>query len=575
MRLLIALAERAPTTFRQTALPSLPDLVQTILQQQQQQQQQQHPELLIELVVMGAQSMVMTTSVEPNHEQQQQDMLLLTKLSTACLIPLLQQQHATTTTVLEHLVQAAEHAPALLYPAIQPLAIFVCHAAAAQQSQTTTTAVQVLTSLVLRRSSEESSRNCYCPPPPHNVITVARQAFDQELIPAVLQQLRLAVEQQDVEEWAAEAPALQQVDATEADDEDITYAQILLQDMLHTTCGVGSTTTTTPASCLQTTVLPAVEQWMNVNKSSYTPNAAKAAAMLVLQCVVEALPVSFAPYRSVATEAALACCACAAEDYQDVRVQHHALVLLALLSEVNENDDTNSNASSSGRILEALVRCSHSPCPRVAATACLAMVSYCRCCFSDDSNQDASHFFLPYVSDILAALTSGPLRQIAENSGMVVVQIRAMGALAAVAQVCGPTFAPYYGSVMPSLVACCTQQTGAAAAAACSLHQIGAAVEAATVIMQALGDEQKHLLAADAEFLMQSMIPLLQKDVELDSYLLSAFARIASVLGEAYAPYVETVLPHLLQRATERTDVEISVSFKHFVLMILMLVICC
>ena len=36
--------------------------------------------------------------------------------------------------------------------------------------------------------------------------------------------------------------------------------------------------------------------------------------------------------------------------------------------------------------------------------------------------------------------------------------------------------------------------------------------------------------------------------------------QIASVMKEEYAPYASVVMPHLLQRATDPSDVEISVS---------------
>jgi len=42
--------------------------------------------------------------------------------------------------------------------------------------------------------------------------------------------------------------------------------------------------------------------------------------------------------------------------------------------------------------------------------------------------------------------------------------------------------------------------------------------------------------------------------------LFSACARIASVMGEAYAPFLDAVLPRLLSRATGEADVSISVS---------------
>ena len=75
------------------------------------------------------------------------------------------------------------------------------------------------------------------------------------------------------------------------------------------------------------------------------------------------------------------------------------------------------------------------------------------------------------------------------------------------------------------------------------------------------------MYVADAEKIMQMAMPLLKTD---DSTVvsapmeevLSACARIASVMGEEYAPYVGVVLPHLLARVAAPPDVQFSVRAK-------------
>ena len=67
---------------------------------------------------------------------------------------------------------------------------------------------------------------------------------------------------------------------------------------------------------------------------------------------------------------------------------------------------------------------------------------------------------------------------------------------------------------------------------------------------------------------MSIILPLLQNLAQKDDtaviitqdQLLAASARIAVVMGKSYGPFVPSVLPHLLRRAKEETDVSITVS---------------
>ena len=76
----------------------------------------------------------------------------------------------------------------------------------------------------------------------------------------------------------------------------------------------------------------------------------------------------------------------------------------------------------------------------------------------------------------------------------------------------------------------------------------GAAVEAATIVGQAVGIDTFH---SDAKKILSWILPNLQSN-PLEQ-LLSACARIASVLKDEFAPYANDVMSILLQQAQQRT----------------------
>ena len=479
LRLLIALAEQAPKIFATTALPSLPNLLA-------QQPPQRSVALRVQLLVTAA------LNAPPD---------MLPSLGTGSLLPLLQQQTTappdddddSMMMILESLVQAADQVPDLLLPIAAAVASYLV---------STTTDLSAM-HVVCRMAQLGKDAT---------VVT----AVQTQLVPAVLQVLAEAVDQNDNDDdWAAQPPSLQPDSVN--DDGDIEYAQELLQDMLR----VGGLTV----------LLSTVQAWMS-NNNSHQHVTAVVAAMMALQCAVAAVPRSMAPYWTETTQAGLQCCA--DEKAVAPRVQHEGLVLLGLLC------TTAATTTPDPKILEVTTRATQSPCAKVAATACQVLVSYCR-----------SHNIIisPYdLSIVVPALLAGPLA-----SPEVVVRMRGTDAVACLAQSSGPDFAPYYASVMPRLLMTTSNQQPAAA------QEMGSALQAASMLGQAVGEE---LFASDAVVLLQQYIhPLLQqadRDTELDQYLLSACARIASVLKEAYAPYADAVLPHLLKLATAPTDVEFS-----------------
>ena len=158
----------------------------------------------------------------------------------------------------------------------------------------------------------------------------------------------------------------------------------------------------------------------------------------------------------------------------------------------------------------------------------------------------------------MAALTQGPLSLQGTDPGSITVRVRAMGAAACLAEAMGEVFVQYYSGLMPGLLA---------SAQLATIELAGAAVEAATIVGQAVG---KEIFQADAQQLLAWILPVLQQQQALqeggaDSSpilepLLLACARIASVLEEDFAPHAQTVLPILLHRVQQAPDLSIMVS---------------
>ena len=183
-----------------------------------------------------------------------------------------------------------------------------------------------------------------------------------------------------------------------------------------------------------------------------------------------------------------------------------------------------------------------SSCSQVSAVASLALVSCCR------NNAEAAAAFLP---DLIDRLIQGPLSNNRMDPGSITVRVRAMGATACLAHVNAEGFEPYYGRIMQGLLG--TLQVA-------SVDLAAAALEAATIIGQVMG---KEIFQSDADKLLAWIMPILQNTESpiLEACLLAS-ARIASVLEEDFAPFVDSVVPLLLRRVQEPPEVSIMVSLS-------------
>jgi len=375
----------------------------------------------------------------------------------------------------------------------------------------------------------------------------------------------------DLDAWTSDPASLQDSSSASSwDGDDVSsFAESLLESFLR---HLGGGAQTLPV------VLPLVEQLMQSSPDQWRNYRA---ALSMLEGCLDAAPVAFAPHVPVAVETALKL-----SSHPCVRVQYQSIQLLGALCHADSTDDEEGNVQirreHSGRILQALAQSCGSACSKVSAHASLALVSYCR---GGDGKPDAGksvnkESLVPYLADVLGALSSGPLRvdvtdPAAVNSGGVAVLVRAISAVACLADASGESFAPHYASVMPGLLGCSKfgvefDQAGAVRVAPNATgHDFaqlrGSAVESATIVGQAVGTDNPDAFVPDAENIVQIILPLLNMAenggdagsvIPLDQ-ILAASARIAAIMGDRYAPFLPSVLPHLLRRARE--DAEVSV----------------
>lgn len=292
------------------------------------------------------------------------------------------------------------------------------------------------------------------------------------------------------------------------------------------------------------------------------------AGLIIIDACLTTSPHSFSSHIPVAIEAALSFC-----NHECVRVQYQAIELLGSLCQHDSMSAAESQSKCirqehGRRILQSLAQLLMSNCPKVVCHACLGIVSFCR---AGNGKENAGlsidkSLLLPYLGDLLNAIAAGPLlKDITSN---VVVYIRAFASVACLADVAGSDFATFYERIIKGLMDCVSfglfiDTNGVIKSSGQNSHESvslrGAAIEAATIVGQSIGDEDDRF-HPEAETIMNMVIPLLnQKSTFVpQDQLLSAAARISAIIGAAYNPYVPSVLPFLLEIANEETDVAIT-----------------
>jgi hypothetical protein len=330
-----------------------------------------------------------------------------------------------------------------------------------------------------------------------------------------------------------------------------------------------------------------------VTSSSSSPSSSswrnRRAALSILERCLAAAPVTFAPHVPAAVDAAL-------RSFGDPspRVQYQALQLLGSICCADSPGGADAaHAGGGGRrhrllvrekyggaILEAVSRCVGSQCTKIAAHACGTIVSYCR---GGNGSEDCMvpierGLIAPYVGNLLDALRSGPLAvdlsdPNSVDGGGLTVLIRAIGAVACLADAVGEDFLPHY-AIMGGLKACALfglYGSGGIIKLKVNVkntHEMailrGSAIEAASIVGQAVSGpdgENVSTYVADASEIMTIAITMLNggdADIIPIDQLLAACARIAAVMGPQYVPFMPSILPHILRKATEKLEVSIT-----------------
>lgn len=218
-------------------------------------------------------------------------------------------------------------------------------------------------------------------------------------------------------------------------------------------------------------VLPMVETLLGNQEWKHQ----RAALSILEQCLYTA-PVTFLSHLPITVETALHL-----TSSDNMRVTFQAVILLGALCGADIRG-VDIRTQYGARILKELVNMVQHPCTKISAAACLTLVSYCR----GGDIKDRASLVIPYLKHLLMALVAGPLSQ--DNGA---VKIRAIGAVACLAEVAGEAFVPFYGDVMPGLLGC--TQFPSPSYEMSRLR--GAAVEAATIVGQGVSESNRKYCA--------------------------------------------------------------------------------
>nr|XP_029123663.1 importin-5 isoform X2 [Elaeis guineensis] len=196
----------------------------------------------------------------------------------------------------------------------------------------------------------------------------------------------------------------------------------------------------------------------------------------------------------------------------DLQVQYHQRVLPALASVMDDFQN-----------------------PRVQAHAASAVLNFSENCTPD--------ILTPYLDGIVSKLL------VLLQNGKQMVQEGALTALASVAD-----SSQYYDAVMPYLKAIFMNATDK------SKRMLRAkSMECISLVGMAVGKEK---FREDAKQVMEVLMTLQGSQMEADdpitSYMLQAWARLCKCLGQDFLPYMNIVMPPLLQSAQLKPDVTIT-----------------
>ncbi|KAG7348416.1 hypothetical protein IV203_017121 [Nitzschia inconspicua] len=534
LRLLASLADRAPMAFTQVAVSSLSTLPT--------QCNLTSPTTLVNMTQLVVNAAIATTistvslvRVAPNVDELLVDSnSIAATMGETCLMPLIgpiancTKDEMAQLACLQALGQSAVTCPSLLAAKSNVLetTVELClglahlYTIASDHAPVALAAMEVLTSLL----SVADVR--------HRVLTATMaQQISQQVIPVCAQLMSQGMEVVSVQEWAMDPATLVEDCVDNEDEDDAIFAESLMEAFLLNLAAAALNV----AMPLVQQLLQTTDDWRNIR-----------AGLAILETGLMAAPVSLASHVPDIIKAATTI----AGTSSNPRVQYQAVRLLGALCETHP----------SVRELYGQVILSHletalgSPVSKVSAMASMSLVSFCRGKVGGQSDEelDASQFLVPYLSELMQALLK-PLSVRELDSGSVTVRVRAMNAVACLAQASGDAFEPFYLQIKNGLLE------------SIQVPQIDiatAALQSVAIVGQAVG---KDLFQEDAKTILTWIIPVLRQTTGSVSSspfatedLLTGCARISTVLEEDFVPYVESLLPIIYHQAAAAVDVEIE-----------------
>lgn len=556
LKLIAALADRAPMSFTRIGLPSLQVLTSGLIQNVGDANAE-NTELwtrLVEVVVNGAVATTVTEEsavIRAATAIKNPDELLIDETSAAaqigshCMLPILKKitgedsSRAVSLELLQSLSHAAVTCPSLFCgggPSLEVLQVVVqtcLRLIASEDKSIALASLQVLVSLV----SVGDIR--------HRVISpTMAQTLAEKVVPLCAQLMAQAgTDDDDGSDWILEPATLVEdgVDDEDGNDE-AAFAETLMESFLQNLAG--------PALAV---ALPIVHQLLDSSSSNDKNWRHTRAGLAILESGLVVAPVALAPHvPEILLSAASLVNGDATAECQHPRVQYQAIRLLGVICETHP-----SVCRDHGQIiLERSAATLGSSVSKLSSMASQVISSYCRCSADDnEDDEDAKQRDLvQFLPDILKALIHGPLSLNDVSTGSVTVRVRAMNATACLAEASEEEFRPFYANVMPGLLACV------------QLPQVdiaSAALQSLTIVGQAVGKDMFHPHATQVLSWIIPVLPSNNTNGQTPSSfasgeLLSACARIASVLEEDFGLYVDAVLPSLYQVAKAPADISIE-----------------
>lgn len=191
-------------------------------------------------------------------------------------------------------------------------------------------------------------------------------------------------------------------------------------------------------------------------------------------------------------------------------------------------------------ILPAVAQMLADPVPRVQAHACAALTNF----FEGTSEE----IIVNYVEAIMPKLC-----QLIQE-GISIIKENAVTALASLAEAAKEKFVPFYNQCIAFLI-----QFMASFNEPVYKQFKGQVIEAATIMSASVGLEnfRPHAPTVIAAMLEIQNKQLDGKDAQR-TYLLSAWQRIAIIMGQEFGPYLPSVIPSLFQMATLNPEMSVQ-----------------